>query len=145
MNVGKQGEALFKEIMQHQGYKVQDVSDNPLYWYQDIDFLATSPTSGLTKSFEIKWDSRINKTGNLYLESTNKNSKGAKGWFKFCQADYLAYGDALARVFYIIPLDQLRDRVEQLPHRMAHCGNDSAGLLVNLNDIIDITKMIQEG
>jgi hypothetical protein len=59
-NSGKQGELLFKKIMIDKGYEVRDVSDNPGFFYKDIDFLVTSPTSGLTKSFECKWDSRIN-------------------------------------------------------------------------------------
>ena len=75
-------------------YSIEDVSGNPDYWHKDIDFIATSPKSGLTKTFEVKWDSRINNTGNLYLELTNVHSKGGRGWFNFCEADYLAYGDS---------------------------------------------------
>ena len=107
----KQGEALFKERMLALGYGLEDVSGNPDYWQRDIDFIATSPHTGLTKTFEVKWDSRINSTGNLYLELTNVNSKGGRGWFEFCEADYLAYADARAMVFYIIPLAELRVRV----------------------------------
>jgi hypothetical protein len=62
-------------------YEVVDVSNNPDYWYKDIDFILTSPTSGLTKTFEVKWDSRINRTGNLFLEISSINSKGGKGWW----------------------------------------------------------------
>lgn len=53
---GKQGEELFKQIMQNRNYKVVDVTDNPDYWVKDIDFIVTSPTTGLTKSFEVKYD-----------------------------------------------------------------------------------------
>lgn len=67
--------------MENRNYSVVDVSDNPDYWYKDIDFIITSPTSGETKTFEVKWDSRINRTGNLYIELTNIHSKGGKGWF----------------------------------------------------------------
>ena len=141
-NNGKQGERLFEQIMKDRGYTVEDVSSNSLYWSKDIDFLVTSPTSGLTKSFEIKWDSRINKTGNLYLELTNVHSKGGKGWYEFCEADCIAYGDATTRLFYVIFLDELRERVNQLPQRQAHCGYDSTGLLVSLKDIEDIVKVL---
>ena len=96
-NNGKQGESLFKQIMVGRGYTVRDVSNNPEYWYKDIDFIITSPTTGQTKTFEVKWDSRINHTGNLYLELSNIHSQGGKGWFKFCQADMLVYGDAVAQ------------------------------------------------
>jgi hypothetical protein len=124
---GKVGEMLFKQIMESSGYSVMDVSGEPQYWDKDIDFVITSPTTGITKTFEVKWDSRINNTGNLYLEIANSHSKGCKGWYEFCEADYLVYGDAQAQYFYIIPLLELRERVKQLPQRLAQCGNDSIG------------------
>ena len=142
-NVGRQGEMLFQQKMQELNYGVQDVSNNPDYWSKDIDFLAVSPTTGAQKSFEVKWDSRIGATGNLYLELTNIHSKGGRGWFNFCEADYLAYGDSQAAVFYIIPLAALKERVNSsLRRRYAQCGIDSTGLLVSLNDIQDLISVL---
>ena len=139
MNVGKIGEALFKERISSLNYSVEDVSNCSDYWYRDIDFIVTSPTSGLTRTFEVKWDSRINSTGNLYLELTNVRSKGGRGWYEFCEADYLAYGDAAAQVFYIIPFAALKERVSSsMRKRYAHCGDDSTGLLVAIADIQDL-------
>lgn len=139
-NNGKLGERLFKQIMLSRNYTVEDVSNNPEYWDKDVDFILTSPTSGLTKSFEVKWDACINRTGNLYLELTNINSKqwNGEGWWEHCQADYLVYGDACARSFYVIPVAELRERVDTLPFRSARCGYESTGQLVSLNDIADI-------
>ena len=97
--------------MESRNYKVEDTTNNPQYYYKDIDFIVTSSTSGLTKTFEVKWDYCINKTGNLYLEIENIHSKGCKGFYEFCEADYLAYGDAVSRTFYIVPLLELRERV----------------------------------
>ena len=143
-NSGKQGERLFKQIMESRNYTVEDVSNNENYWDKDIDFLVTSSTSGLTKTFEVKWDSRINRTGNLYLELTNIHSKqwNYGGWWEHCQADYLVYGDACTQTFYIIPLLELREKVKMLPTRSARCGYDSTGLLVSLKDIADITQIL---
>ena len=142
MNNGKQGENLFKQIMESRGYAVDDVSGNQEYWDKDIDFIITSSTSGLTKTFEVKWDSRINKTGNLYLEIANIHSKGGKGWFEFCEADYLAYGDAANGTFYIVPLLELRERVKKLHPNQVNCGFDSVGYLVALKDIEAITETL---
>ena len=142
MSNGKTGEQLFKNIMLGRNYTVEDVSNNPEYWDKDIDFIVTSSTTGTTKSFECKWDGRINKTGNLYLELTNIYSKGGKGWFQFCQADYIAYGDATARIFYIIPLLELKKKLNTIKTREARCGIDSTGLLVSLNDIRDIVQIL---
>ena len=139
---GKLGEQLFKQIMLGRNYIVEDVSNNPEYWDKDIDFIVTSSTTGRTKTFECKWDGRINKTGNLYLELTNIHSKQGKGWFEFCQADYLAYGDAIAQTFYIIPLLELKKKLKTIKTRDAKCGIDSTGLLVSLTDIQDIYKVL---
>ena len=136
-NIGSLGEQIFSFKMKQAGYLVDNVSNNPDYWDKDIDFLITSP-SGNTRSFEVKYDTRLNQTNNLYLELTNIHSAGGRGWFHFCQADFLAYGDAATKTFYIIPLDKLRERVKQLPDRQTNCGTDSIGLLVNLKDIQDI-------
>ena len=145
-NNGKEGEQLFKEIMEGRGYTVEDVSGNSEYWYKDIDFIITSPTSGETKTFEVKWDTRINRTGNLYLERTSRFTKQpgieGKGWFEWCEADYLAYGDAVSGQFYIIPMEMLRFKAGTLPYRAAQCGNDSTGQLVSLADIEDITFLL---
>lgn len=86
----------------------------------------------------MKWDSRINSTGNLYLELTNVHSKEGRGWYSFCEADYLAYGDARAEVFYIIPFAALKERVKNIKTRCASCGTDSTGLLVAIDDVIDL-------
>ena len=142
MNNGKQGENLFKQIMESRNYKVEDVSGNEEYWNKDIDFIITSSTTGITKTFECKFDSRINQTNNLYLERTNIHSKNGIGWFEFCQADYLAYGDAITGTFYIIPMADLRERAKSLPYRSAKCGYDSTGQLVSLKDIEDIVEVL---
>jgi hypothetical protein len=128
--------------MREKGYIIYDASLDPHYWDKDIDFVLTSPTSGLTRSVEVKWDTKINKTGNLYLELTNVFSKGGRGWFEFCEADYLAYGDAIAQVFYVIPLYELRHKIKTLPQRVVNCGDDSTGLLVSLQDIQDIVAIM---
>lgn len=139
---GRYGEFLFQQRMASAQYQVKDVSDNPDYWYKDIDFIITSPTTGAVKSFEVKWDSRLNATGNMYLELTNVHSKGGRGWWDFCQADYLAYGDAKANVFYVFTLSELRERVGKLATRAARCGSDSTGLLVSLKDVEDLARVV---
>lgn len=142
MNNGKQGEQLFKQIMQNRNYTVVDVTKEPEYWRKDIDFIITSAASGATKTFEVKWDERIHETNNLYLELASAYSELCLGWFEICKADYLAYGDAVNGKFYIIPLLELRERVQKLPKRIAQCGKDSIGQLVSLKSISDITYIL---
>lgn len=141
-NSGRQGELIFSHKMRESGYTVNDVSGDPNYWAKDIDFFCINPATGASRSFEVKWDTRINQTGNLYLEQSNIHSKGGQGWFNFTQADFLAYGDANTKTFYIIPMQKLKERAAQLPSRMTNCGTDSIGQLVNLRDIQDIILTI---
>lgn len=140
--IGRQGEQLFKQLMELQGYKVEDVTNNSSYWNKDIDFIVTSPYTNEVKTFEVKTDTRINETGNLYLELEAIHSKGGKGWFEFCQADYLAYGDANQNFFYVIPMAELRKAAAKLPYREAKCGQDSLGQLVAIKDILNIVSYI---
>jgi len=59
-------------------------------------------------------------TGNLYLELTNVNSRqwNGEGWYKHCQADFVAYGDSRKGIFYIFPFADLKKRVEELRPRL---------------------------
>lgn len=137
----KYGERLFRQTMQQRGYKVVNVADNPAYYDKDIDVILTSPTTGITKSFEVKWDGNINHTGNLYLEIKNERSKqwNGEGWWKHIQADVLAYGDARAHKFYMIDVEELKERVPQLPQITKTCDNGtSEGIIVSLDQIKDL-------
>ena len=137
MNNGKIGEKLFQQAMQNKGYKVEDVSNNPSYWNKDIDFIITSPTTGITKTFEVKWDAKLNKTGNLFIEIVNPRSWGFNGWFKFIEADYLVYGDAISEQFYIIDVKYLKDFMATKKHSFEYkeCSDGAEGYLVPLKSV----------
>jgi hypothetical protein len=79
------------------------VSKNDEYFDSDIDFILTSPTTGLVKTFEVKCDSKIHKTGNLYLETWSRCGNG-RGWFNCCRADILIYCDAVNEIFYVFDM-----------------------------------------
>ena len=133
MNIGKEGEALFQWKMENRNNQVIDVSADPNYYYKG-DFIITSPT-GESAIVEVKYDEKIHKTHNLYLEIINTYSDQALGWFERCSADFLAYGDAVNQKFYIFSLKELREQVAQLKKQYGYCGSNSVGLLVNLNSI----------
>lgn len=136
---GKEGELLFQQVMIARGNQVQDVSNNPDYWPQDIDFIITS-TTGETKTFEVKWDSRMGSTGNLFLEIRNPRSKqwNGQGWWPHCKADYLVYGDSANRIFYCFPLLELRERVKGLSLRYKSTNDYSEGYLLPLDKVADL-------
>lgn len=140
MNKGKLGEYYFQCLMDNGNNEIIDVSGNEQYFDKDIDFIITNKLSGNTRTFEVKWDYNISRTGNLYLEYSNINSKqwNGEGWFLHCKADYIAYGDAVNKRFYIVPFADLKKRADEVPFRCAKCGYDSEGQLVSLSQIKDI-------
>ena len=145
MSIGRQGEKLFEQLMENRGYTVIDVSNDSEYQDKDIDFIITSHATGQTKTFEVKFDTKIHKTNNLYLETFNIRSSqwNYGGWWKFCEADYVAYGDAANNIFYVFPLLELRKRVAQLELRQASCGSDSEGLLLPLETVSDLYQVVK--
>lgn len=136
------GEEEFISLFTGAGYQVTDVTDKPQYWYKDIDFFVTNPYTERTFSFEVKWDRRLADTHNLYLEVENPRSKDGAGWFSFCEADYLAYGDANNNCFYIIPMAELKEYVaENLTSITTKSTSDgSRGLIIPLENILYMAR-----
>ena len=58
---------------------------------------------------EVKWDKCIADTGNMFFELLTNIDTGEKGWAAYTQSDYIWYGDAVNKVFYIFSADDMRD------------------------------------
>lgn len=106
MNIG---ELRAYNYFQSNGWSVQDVTTYPEYWDKDIDFVVSSDTSSFT--VEVKWDSRIATTGNMFIETVTDLDRCKEGWFSFCQADYIYYGDSVNQLFYVFRTNDLRQFV----------------------------------
>ena len=109
----KPGEWELKTTLRRNNYKVRDVSNDSYYWNKDIDLIATNNITNNVSTIEVKWDRRIAETGNFYIEFYNPRSRNSKGWFCFCEADLLAYGDANKKVFYMIRVPELKKYIEE--------------------------------
>lgn len=105
----KAGEWELKRCLRKQGYKITDVSNNPDYWYRDIDLINT--TTG--ESIEVKWDGCMSKTKNLFIEICSNIDTNADGWYLFCEADFLYYGDSRKELFYIFDFQRLKQHIEE--------------------------------
>jgi hypothetical protein len=101
------GEHELKTYLRQHGRKVEDVSDNPDYWKKDIDLIVDD-----MHTVEVKWDSKLYDTGNLFIETLSDTNTKAKGWYKFCEADTLAYGDAQNKYFYLFDFAALKEHIE---------------------------------
>lgn len=106
MNIG---ELRAYNYLQANGWTVEDVTQNEAYFDKDIDLVAHRGTESLT--VEVKWDSRIAQTGNMFIETVTDLDKSRAGWFLFCQADYIYYGDSVNQLFYVFRTEDLRQFV----------------------------------
>lgn len=139
-----EGEYQVKWLLREHGYIVKDVSEDPAYWEQDIDLIATSVFTQETVTIEVKWDKHLSQTGNLFIELENPRSRSGIGWFEFCLADYLAYGDAVNGIFYFMKLSDLKNYIyeskEDLRQRSSWDG--SVGYVIPVSDVAAFTTKV---
>lgn len=150
LEVPKAGEYELKLFLREKGIKVKDVSEESSYQAKDIDLLCWPPSTP-PYSVEVKWDSRIADTQNLFweIESYNKD-----GWGRYCEADYLFYGDAQNSIFYIFRVDLLRKYIEQnkdnfrrqrafdFSKKDGTLRGESVGLIVPLSEVSHLYSTI---
>lgn len=139
INIGNTGEQIFYHRARR-FHKVDDKTNDKNYWGKDIDFIVTNPRTGETRTIEVKTDTRLYETGNLYIELENVHSKGDKGWYYFSEADIIAYCDYSApdREIYLFSFDDLRATVNKREYAAAKCGADSKGILVPLRELKEV-------
>lgn len=131
------GEYELKKALREDGYIVKDVSNSAEYWEKDIDLIVTNMETEVVTTIEVKWDYCLHKTGNLFIETINSRSKGGNGWFNFCEAKLLAYGDAINKIFYFIDVAALKDYIEKNKNNLktGYVADGAAGYLVPLDSI----------
>lgn len=138
-NIGNTGEQIFYHRA-HRFHKVDDKTNDKDYWGKDIDSIVTNPRTGETRTIEVKTDTRLYETGNLYIELENVHSKGGKGWYYFSEADIIAYCDYSApdREIYLFSFEDLRATIHKREYATAKCGADSKGILVPLRELKEV-------
>ena len=143
LKVYKAGETEAIELFTRSGYSVKDVSNNSCYFDKDIDLIVTNPL-GVTKAIEVKADSRIAETGNLFIEYLNPRSKGGLGWFRFCQADLLYYADMVNKLFYIFDYRALKAFVEEHNKELRTIStyDGSKGFALPLSAVQSIARVV---
>lgn len=90
----------------------QDVSGNPEYWPQDVDFLADG------RKWELKVEPTSDWTGNVFIEFFNDNNRNCDGWYRHTQADILLFYAPHHRELKIVPMPALRAYIEANKHRI---------------------------
>lgn len=126
---GKVGEDEFIKLAGKAGWIVQDTSNDPKYWKQDVDFIITDK-EGIDRKIEIKWDYRIHQTNNFFIETVSSVRINSDGWIKKTKAEMIFYGDAKNRIFYCFnPIDMLEYCDKHKP-RVVEWYNKETGTVV---------------
>ncbi len=102
----REGETLAKQCLVKNGFTVIDRSDQPEYWAKDIDI--TAEKKGFSAQIEVKWDNWIHKSGAMFLELLTNIQENKQGWANYTEADYIFYGDAKNKIFYVFRADDMR-------------------------------------
>ena len=119
--VGKAGEQMVYSALAAKGHKIQDLSSCREYQEKDIDMLITNKR-GETAYIEIKSDMRSNYTGNIFIECYNNNnvSRNGKGWFFYCEADFLCFVQETKHVAHIVSREELIRKCNSGAYRTAN-------------------------
>ena len=123
---GDIGESLFKLRFPN----AKDVSNLREYQLIDVDFILGEHL------IEVKYDSVIHRTGNMFVEdyTTIFNGNVHDGWYRITGADTLCYIDAEDDSAHFISMDTLRSYIEKRKPARATCrpnnGNTIVGWLV---------------
>lgn len=98
------GEMRFKQLLETQNIKYEDVTANPNYFAIDIDFLVGD------KKIEVKSDSVMWRTGNLFIETATSHSGNhcGNGWIYYTEADEIWYYDERNDIFYVFNPEEMK-------------------------------------
>lgn len=145
-SAGKRGEKLFKEFLEKSGKQCKDVSDDPKYQKDDIDFIVEGK-SGNELSFEVKNDSKIAYTGNIFYESISNVDYGTVGCFEKTKADFIVICSEPENKFYLIRSNILKDYVRDNRNSLRYIsrveGSNSAGYLVPKAKVAEHLKVVE--
>ena len=145
-SAGKRGEKLFKEFLEKSGKQCKDVSDDPKYQKDDIDFIVEGK-SGNELSFEVKNDSKIAYTGNIFYESISNVDYGTVGCFEKTKADFIVICSEPENKFYLIRSNILKDYVRDNRSSLRYIsrveGSNSAGYLVPKAKVAEYLKVVE--
>lgn len=145
MTQGKAGEVYFAEASAQMGYTVEDLSNTREYWYKDIDFKLTNPTTGNSRYFEVKTDNIIYKTGNLFIETWSRDTiqPNNKGWYLVCEADYIAYIDWHNKRIHTFLLEDLQALLSSKHYQKRRCRDEAEGYIVPLMDVKKLPSYLE--
>ena len=142
--IGRDGEVLFSEYLTSRGILFEYVGEDIRFQPYDIDFVVHR--EGKPVLVEVKNDTKISYTGNIFYESVSNVDYGTVGCFEKTRAEWIVICAEPERRFYIVRSEFLRDYVaknkDNLKYISRVAGSNSAGYLIPLSEIIDEVTIV---
>ena len=148
--IGKRGERIFTDFLRRHGYSFTDVSDDREYQRQDVDVLIESKkTAGTKIPAEVKNDTMIHKTGNIFFETMSNVDYATDGCFQKTKADIMAIVSEPEKSIYLVDAQFLKKYVTENAKSLRFIsrvpGSNSCGYLIPVRNISDRVKKVSYG
>lgn len=108
--IGKEGEQWYLNYARKHYETVSNKTQDSDFWFKDIDYLCYDKNMNETK-IEVKTDTSIQYTGNIFAETVKNKWKDEKGWLFYCQADFIVYHPYKTNIGYQFALDDLKEYI----------------------------------
>lgn len=106
LSIGKKVENYVKRYFENRGHQLEDLSDVKEWQEKDVDFNFKFK-DGKEALFEVKADSKLGNTGNLFFEVGFDRVTGYyAGWFSKTAAALICFVDYVNKKGYIVLLDK---------------------------------------
>lgn len=148
--IGKRGERIFMDFLCRHGYSFTDVSDDREYQKQDVDVLIESKKmAGKQIPVEIKNDTMIHRTGNIFFETMSNVDYATDGCFQKTKADIMVIVSEPEKSIYLVDAQFLKKYVTESAKSLRFIsrvpGSNSCGYLIPVRNISDRVKKVSYG
>lgn len=107
LSIGKKVENYVKKYFENRGHKLVDLSQDKNWQAVDVDFRFLFKDGKQEALFEVKADSKLGITNNLFFEVGFDRQTGYySGWFAKTAAHLICFVDYINRKGYIVLLDK---------------------------------------
>ena len=137
LKVGNIGEAAIASYLTSRNWQVTDTTKNESFFALDIDFIANKGAE--SRTIEVKTDTAIARTGNLFLEISQDEGSSRKGWALTSEAQYLFYYDLQNKICYCFFMEDMRKATQNSAYRKARCFDNHftrVGVLLPLKEAL---------
>lgn len=136
---GKLGEKWFHDYCIERGLLCIPVGDDNFLGIESgIDFIVQYPLGQVGK-FDVKFDSKMNRTGNMFIETFMDKERNKKGWYYNSKANRYCYIDEYNGVLWLYTKKTLDQYIAAKTNELRTIqkwldGRKVEGILISIED-----------